>query len=164
MRRWLLTDFGFSTIVESEGVAFSCQRRGTDTYRAPELAEFTYDTSGNSRPGIVSKESDIWAVGCILFQVATTNNSRAFQSDHHAIGFRKGWEGYEIPQLNELHNVNLGQGIACPELGSCESMPLWMHLNFILFKCFAREPRDRASAYELMEYFQGWRRVILTAS
>ena len=130
---------------------FSRERRGTDAYRAPELAEFTYDASGNSQPGVFSKESDIWAIGCILFQVATTNKYRAFQSDYGAIAYKNGWEGYGLPGLCEMDNETLRQETICTELGY--SLALWKQINAILDECFRRDPKERATALELKDRF-----------
>jgi serine/threonine protein kinase len=154
-RRWLLTDFGCSGIFGDNSQALSRERRGTDAYRAPELADVTYDASGNSRPGLFSKESDIWALGCILYQVATTNNCRAFQNDYCAIAYKKGWDEFPLPQVRELDNKHLKQEVVFPE-----SLPLWKQINIIVELCFRRDPKERATALELKEQFLRLREVV----
>src|SRR5271170_3501208 len=94
----------------------SLTKRGTDAYRAPELAEFAYD-----KPGIASKKSDIWALGCILFNLATTGKETAFKNDFRAVAFRDQLE--ELPQLNEHDGSGLSQETMCPEL-ECV-VPIW---------------------------------------
>ena len=151
-RKWLLSDFGFSTVLDGSIHAMSTERRGTDSYRAPELVEYTYDTSGNSRPGIASKESDIWAVGCILFQIATTKTFRAFKTDYDTLGYMMRWAGFELPQLKEDYNDALQDKVMCLETGSLA--PVWEQINCILEGCLAIAPEAKPSASQLHERFR----------
>ena len=64
-RRWLITDFGFAMIFESGTIVVSYTRRGSIGYRAPELTERTGDVHGAPLPGLVSRKSDIWAIGSV---------------------------------------------------------------------------------------------------
>jgi serine/threonine protein kinase len=51
-RRWVITDFGFAMRIDDDTVVLSHRKRGTNTYRAPELIQKCE----------ASKKSDIWAL------------------------------------------------------------------------------------------------------
>jgi serine/threonine protein kinase len=134
----------------------SWDRRGTDGYRAPEIPEFNYDPSGNSVPGTFSKGSDVWALGCILFEIATTRNRRAFGSDYETIAYTQSLEGFQLPQLREADNENLKLEIICPPLG--HRVPVWKEINAILDLCFKKDPEERVAASELeVRFVRLWR-------
>ena len=151
-RRWLLTDFGFSTLFESNSIGYSHGRRGTPAYRSPELLERTYDESGNCRPGIISASSDIWSIGCILFRLATTNRRNAFEHDFDVVEYGRNKNGYDIPQVDEIDNEALKQETFSLKNGT--AMPIWKQLNSILRQCFSRNPGERPSACELKTEFE----------
>src|SRR5271156_3782755 len=67
---WKLADFGFTSAGVSTPVT-SGNGRGTEGYRSPELLK-------DERPQY-SNRSDIWALGCILHELAT--GRRVFQYD-----------------------------------------------------------------------------------
>jgi serine/threonine protein kinase len=50
-------------IFESGTIVVSYTRRGSIGYRAPELTGRTEDVYGASLPGLVTRKSDIWAIG-----------------------------------------------------------------------------------------------------
>ena len=143
-KRWVLTDFGFSTILESKSIIQSRHGRGTDAYRAPELIENAVE--GRSSAGIVSRYADIWALGCILFKLATTGRSSAFTSDWTAIAYKQNHGGFELPQLN---SSNGPFSILKPN-----SDWLRVELNLVLRACFAREPKERPTCDQLLEKFE----------
>jgi NIMA (never in mitosis gene a)-related kinase len=58
---WKLTDFGISGPALSKGVTTKFSR-GTPCYRAPELLD---------EQARFTEKVDIWALGCILYEVAT---------------------------------------------------------------------------------------------
>jgi serine/threonine protein kinase len=58
---WKVADFGISTEGTSITALKTTQSRGTDGYRAPELIH----------EGRYSNKVDIWALGCILYLLAT---------------------------------------------------------------------------------------------
>ena len=73
-RAWKIADFGLT----SEGTSKRCNTtrysRGTSGYRAPELLK--EEASYNNKV-------DIWAVGCILYELAS--RKKAFTSDFHVL-------------------------------------------------------------------------------
>jgi serine/threonine protein kinase len=151
-KRWILTDFGFSSIFKSQALILSRDRRGTPVYRAPELAEYTYDSSGHSTPGSVSTKSDIWALGCILYRLATSGKTFAFSGDYAAVAYKQRHDGVELPQLTAEHAPSLQLETMCPERICL--LPMWEQINSILGKCLARDPELRPSALELRLRFQ----------
>jgi serine/threonine protein kinase len=68
---WKLADFGFSSEAHSKSFQASSNSKGTSGYRAPELLQ---ETGGHYNTKV-----DIWAAGCILYELAT--NQKAFPSD-----------------------------------------------------------------------------------
>ena len=64
-----MADFGSATKVTSKRFNTSNERRGTETYRAPEVIH----------PGYFNNKADLFAVGCIIFEIVTGNN--LFKSD-----------------------------------------------------------------------------------
>ena len=142
--RWLITDFGFSTInLNSDAFVVSKEGRGTPAYRAPELIRsdgMTY-----------SQRSDSWSVGCILFKVATTNNRSAFLNDLGVTEFALDPKK-KVPHLAAGDNIHLLQATRCPVTG--KTIPLWQQINDILDTCFTREPEQRAKVADLMTRFE----------
>lgn len=50
---------------------------GTPGYRAPELLH------GRN----FSRKSDVWAIGCLLYELAATGKKKAFSSDLETLSF-----------------------------------------------------------------------------
>ena len=119
--------------------------RGTPGYRAPELQESNYDDSGQSSSVSFSKKSDIWAIGCILYALASTGVKSAFPSDSVAYWYAHGET--DVPQLNSSSNPNLAGQYGM-------SAPIWGKLNDIIKVCLSPSPEDRPSASELLTRFQ----------
>src|SRR5271154_2921868 len=67
---WKLTDLGLSSTGTSKNSAHTETRRGTSSYRAPELLKFS----------TVTNKVDIWGLGCILHELATSKP--AFRNDY----------------------------------------------------------------------------------
>ena len=76
---WKLADFGLSTEGSSQNLPTKYSN-GTPGYRAPELM----DSNGN--PAMYNNKVDIWAMGCILHELAT--GIRPFQSDWDVLTHR----------------------------------------------------------------------------
>src|SRR5438552_1447779 len=70
-KTWKLSDFGFTSECSSSSFRQSECRRGTPGYLAPELL---LDTEA-----IYNKTVDIWAMGCIFYQLA--NGQKLFATD-----------------------------------------------------------------------------------
>jgi serine/threonine protein kinase len=67
--RWKLADFGISAEVIANQSRITSLARGTACYRPPEIINtHTYN-----------KKTDIWALGCVIYELLTTE--RAFQSE-----------------------------------------------------------------------------------
>ena len=147
-KRWLLTDFGFSTIVPSGKVGLSHGRRGTPGYLPPE---FIPDHAiGNQNPAEYTTSADIWAMGCVIFELATAKRRRAFGYDNwYAVNFAKGLS--PVPQLTNHDNPFLGTPIFSRATNTI--LPMLQQFNSILELCFAVDPKRRLNALELKARF-----------
>ena len=128
--------------MESKSIVQSRHGRGTEAYRAPELIEDAVD--GRPYSGIVSKYADIWAVGCILYKLATTGRSSAFPSDWAAVAYKQ-HHASDVPQL--ASNIPL-------QLKAWQSgMYFRDQINDVLRGCFEIDPAQRPSAEDLLNTF-----------
>lgn len=149
-RRWLITDFGFAMVVNGDTVVLSHRRRGTNLYRAPELVEKCE----------ASKKSDIWAVGCILYRVATMDAGKFWDACQWEA---TGCGGYRLsmktPRLDATHNSKLLKSTSSSQgdLG----IPFYQELNSILDVCFERDAEERPTADGLKMRFEEMRSVLL---
>ena len=151
-RRWLLTDFGFSSAVMSGKTKRTLYSHGTPGYRGPELIEQELDENNNMVGGAFAKGSDIWAVGCILYGLATTGYKQAFASDLTAYWYAKDvLYAQKVPQLNETHNPNLKQMTVRP---GEQSIPAWIELNKIIRLCLSPAISDRPKSRDLLMMFE----------
>jgi serine/threonine protein kinase len=80
---WKVADFGFASEGLSREAYTSVLGRGTDGYRAPELVSIDALEIGKA-----GKPSDIWALGCIFFELVTRR--RAFFDSYKLVQFKKG--------------------------------------------------------------------------
>jgi serine/threonine protein kinase len=69
-RAWKITDFGLTSEATTMKAYSTRSANGTGGYRSPELV---------SKTSVVSKESDIFALGCIVYELAS--NEKAFSDD-----------------------------------------------------------------------------------
>jgi len=67
---WKLADFGATAEGTSKGEVTTVYSRGTPSYRAPELLK---------EAPFYNRKSDIWAVGCIFYELAA--GEKAFNDD-----------------------------------------------------------------------------------
>jgi len=68
---WKIGDFGIVAAATSKQLRPTTSRRGTDGYRAPELLD---------QNGSFSNKSDMWSLGCILFEMIT--GQQRFRTDY----------------------------------------------------------------------------------
>jgi serine/threonine protein kinase len=148
--------------MNDESMAFSKQSRGTDAYRAPELLNAL--DSSNKDEATVSKKSDIWAIGCVLYQLATTNKAKAFPNDFFALNYGRGYDGFHLPQLTLEQNPQLWRPSRWTVEEKNLELTFWEQLNLVLKDCFSACPQDRPSALELGEMFEVMRKGQLRAS
>jgi serine/threonine protein kinase len=72
-RLWKISDFGFTVEGTSKRTRDTEYARGTSCYRAPEIVVNR----------VYNNKVDIWAIGCILFEVLYRR--KAFQTDFHVM-------------------------------------------------------------------------------
>jgi serine/threonine protein kinase len=89
---WKIADFGFTVEGSSKRATTSILGRGTTSYRAPELIQ--------DNP-IYTQKVDIWALGCIFYEVIT--GQKAFQSDWHVRDYQFSWLPFKFPDLGAPH-------------------------------------------------------------
>lgn len=77
-RLWKLADFGITAQTSASHSIFTSQANGTPSYRAPELLNATAS---------YAKEVDIWAFGCVLYELAT--GKKAFAGDWDVLDFSR---------------------------------------------------------------------------
>jgi serine/threonine protein kinase len=94
---WKVADFGLTCEATSTALLFTEFSHGTPGYRAPEMLE---DDNSN-----FNNKVDIWAMGCILFELAT--GEKPFATDHVVAEYSRGdWE------LEEHCHPNIGPEVA----------------------------------------------------
>jgi DNA-binding SARP family transcriptional activator len=86
MRAWKIADFGLTSETRTNVAHTTKYGRGTGGYRAPELlaenAKYTY-------------EVDIWALGCILYELCT--KTKAFAGDWAVLDFYRSSSTLRLP-------------------------------------------------------------------
>lgn len=85
---WKVADFGLTSEGTSRYAYPTHFARGTESYRAPELVR---------EHSIVTHTSDIWALGCILYELAF--QKRAFTHDYHVFEYIRNERRLEIYNL-----------------------------------------------------------------
>lgn len=83
--RWKIADFGLSAEGTSQRAQTTHYARGTPSYRAPETVKDEKYTN----------KVDIWAMGCILYELAF--RKKAFNSDMAVLSYHFSKTGPEIP-------------------------------------------------------------------
>ena len=134
--RYRLTDFGFSKPFEEDEEQESSQRSGSEGYTAPELAN-------RQIPGQYSEKTDIWAFGCLLFELASTKRRPAFKYDYHGVMYSKNPQENPMPQLQSSDNPLLDKVTLT-------------NINWAIGRCFEINPKQRASTGELLKQFSSW--------
>jgi serine/threonine protein kinase len=85
---WKLADFGLSSEGSSKRNLPTKYSSGTPGYRAPELM----DSGGD--PAMYNNKVDIWAMGCIFYELAT--GIRPFKSDWDVLNHRFSKRNMEV--------------------------------------------------------------------
>lgn len=93
---WKITDFGLTAEGTSRRAYTTQWSRGTESYRGPELLR---------EGAVVSMRSDIWALGCILYELLF--GKKAFPRDFHAFEFASNKRRPDIPIIPELVDERL---------------------------------------------------------
>jgi len=75
-QRWKIADFGCTSEAIGNELRSTENRRGTYAYRSPELLV----------GGVYNNKTDIWALGCIVFEFITKRTP--FFSDFETIDYR----------------------------------------------------------------------------
>ena len=75
-QRWKIADFGITSEVSGNELRSTESRRGTNVYRSPEILV----------GGVYNTKTDIWALGCIVFEFCTKRT--AFSGDHETIDYK----------------------------------------------------------------------------
>lgn len=83
---WKIADFGLTTQGTSNGRYSTIYSKGTAGYRAPELI---------ADPPHFNKKTDIWALGCILFELVVKN--KPFTADWNVQEFALSHKEFEFP-------------------------------------------------------------------
>lgn len=120
---WKIADFGLTSEGGSKTFLASQLGRGTESYRAPELV--TQKEYNNT--------VDIWAIGCILYELATFK--KAFSNDFEVYEYSKGQISFEIV----LDGFDEASATSMEEL---------------ILRILKVEPNDRPSAGELVKEFK----------
>lgn len=121
---WKIADFGFSTERASTTTLETDARRGTPSYRAPELLRKI--PSFNDR-------TDIWALGCILYELAS--GKKAFGDD---------WDVLEYTRMNMKFTVQFEPFV---------EMDIRLPLANLVLAMLEVHPKARPSSNELRTLF-----------
>ena len=98
--QWKLADFGLSCEGTSGSLLLTHKCNGTSGYRAPEITQLT---------GYFNDKTDIWALGCILYELAF--NKKRFSCD------REVWAYYsETKNAVDIEQPNEGFGVTGQEI------------------------------------------------
>jgi len=146
---WKISDVEFTTDINpySDRGISSKYSWGSGAYRAPELVV------GDDEEHYSSK-SDIWALGCILFEMFMRR--RAFSCDGEVV---------QVKRFGVVHKQI--RRIAIPEVNGCDDctndlgnfkkqMPLLNEINERLKAMMSVEEKDRPSARDLLESWKKW--------
>lgn len=135
MNIWKIIDFGNTVDGASHRARTTMHARGTAGYRAPELVS---DSSN------YTNKVDIWALGCILYELAS--GKQPFYSDWEVIQYSRGkWEvnfKERIFQFFEVRND-------------------YTHLIHIIWELLASEWSERPCASVALRCFDSYTRVFV---
>jgi eukaryotic-like serine/threonine-protein kinase len=129
---WKVADFGFATDGLSREANTSFLGRGTDGYRAPELVSIDALEIGKA-----GKPSDIWALGCIFFELVTRR--RAFFDSYKLVQFKNG----------EYNPTETPPSTCVPKL---RDLRVGVFVDLILNEIFKLNMGDRPTAKEVLRF------------
>lgn len=130
-----LIDFGIALAIDKEAETTSVERlaqAGTINYMAPECLE-RRPTRGNQRKIKQGRPSDVWSLGCILYQLV-----------------------YNQPVFPQSEIITKIQAITNPnyeiEYPFIEEMPDFNYLEDVMRLCLQRNPKDRPTISQLLSH------------
>jgi serine/threonine protein kinase len=124
---WKIGDFGLTVPGTSKNPIETSERKGTGSYRAPELV----------REQQYNNKVDVWAFGCIAWELVT--EQKAFSSD---------FETYEWSKFSDAERRFPAEFV--PEEGPREL------LSRIVSGCLQRETNIRPSARDLSKWLRDY--------
>jgi serine/threonine protein kinase len=136
-----------------DSCGFSDQRRGTRGFSAPELLKREQNDQGIEQPGKFSRSSDIWAIGCILYSVASTGKRKAFSHDGEVMNYSQGWQS--CPRITTDFPASFNDEFVLPALD--RKTTLLEEVNSIIASCLAIQPEGRPTALNLKLRFEAIR-------
>jgi serine/threonine protein kinase len=133
--------------------------RGTTGFRAPELIVVEDDEQGNPKPGEFSRKSDMWSLGCILYELVT--KERIFFTDLKTRFFAMGAEAEEfLDALDEEFHPLLLRETFCPV--ERQEMSFLSQIRSIISSCLSSKPLDRPTAMQLKVRFEEIREYLIS--
>lgn len=126
---WKIADFGSTAQGTSKRIHTTVFSRGTSSYRAPELL---------SASPYYNNKCDIWAFGCILYEIAT--GEKLFKDDFDAITrIHAGWDFQASEMKWPLLNIR--------------NRPMREAFDILVETMLAKDYPKRPSSDELEERF-----------
>ena len=133
---WKIGDFGLTTDGTTNRSLTTVYRRGTASYRPPELIQ---------EKGSFTNKVDIFAMGCILYELDNAGK-KLFSGDFDVRESYAGDKRPDKPILKFIFDVWTTDN----ELHSRDQI---MHLSELFYEALAKEPSDRPSAKALRSMF-----------
>jgi len=124
---WKLADFGLTSQVTSSRSQATARARGSQGYASPEIV----------RLNKYSQKSDIWSIGCILYELAA--GVKAFKND---VAVTLSWMGHPRFDASLDH---MGYDINTKD-----------RISKSVLKMLDNNPKVRPNAKELSLYFAGY--------
>jgi serine/threonine protein kinase len=137
--------------VDSRDISY--QRRGTRGFSAPELLKREQNDQGIEQPGEFSRSSDIWAIGCILYSVASTGKRKAFSDDVEVMSYSQVLR--PCPRITTDFPASFNDELVLP--ASDRKTTFLEEVNSIIASCLAIQPEGRPTALNLKLRFEAIR-------
>jgi serine/threonine protein kinase len=134
--------------------------RGSPGFRAPELLVMECDAQGNPQPGEFSRKSDIWSVGCILYEIVTGYQIflNDLQTRFFAMGLAEGGLLDALDIDDNSHPFFLRETF-CPieQRKTC----FLSQIRSIISACLSSKPLDRPTAMQLKVRFEEMKEYLI---